>query len=1042
MSFVDYTDPATIQKQWIENIAPKYFNFDTSELHRTGEFGYTNEVMSTVESDTAHAVSIARREFYPTTAKYTKSLYKMAALQQISYPLANPAQASAVLLMLEDEILKYGEYIDGRYRFVLDDTTVIMAGDIPFMLDFPIIITAKPRKIGSSVLQINSTDPNAETKYAYTIRYDTTYSNDLNQLSSNYIYSRSVSYCGVKYLLFKVGIHQCSLETRMESINKSPLVNNVSLEFPFTGKLCGFEVFYSEANNDIVYQLKKIPLNGNAIRSKFCMYSLTDQNTLRLTFPENAYFNPKFNSTVTVKLFTTMGSEGNFSIYKGSLICNCKSEKYPYNNMVTITGQIQGSSIGGTDFPSQDDFRTDVIAAYATNKTITTENDLQVYFDAVMTDTRTKIIFQKKRDDVLERLYGAYMILKDIRGYVIPTNTLNMSITQSMMDVYFESRRRAVFKPGKVLKYQTEDNLITNELDVYCTDAKLSTDINDNVTDFCFTNIFLMQISKQPNMIGFYLNTVNKTVSVESIAVNDSSFLQFAVNSFTLKRNAIGGENFYKISTTLQPSIINSELQKLLFLTPEELYDIDGDAIQIYAEFDGIVEGFKFLNQSVFMIIRYTPNIPGIQRKDIIKYAQEPGMPTDEDNPDDLTVWIRISSPVTYQTVSGEKEYNTPSWYSTILEAGDVFTKGSVVATRKPKDLGVLRVITELEGDTFGFYIPMTLEEYDEGSDVYTFSAYLSTNDIMNDDGRLEIIGGFSNIDGTDKELNKDGEVEGYRNLYVSIDPTDCRATISTFIRYDDANYKHTYSNYDYLKTHTLTNSYKTNSETFDFLTPIKFIRSVLKMNKIVVGEGEESHSELVYNMSEVPLVRSNWIKSEGNVFDLVNMIRRRYDHLYQTYDLLENNYSIDMKFFNTYGKSRFFKIGIKDDMETLYKVNIVLHFGVKLNMLSPYEEFKSRFIAYVRSYIESFNDVDNRGNSIYIMDLISAINNDFPEIERLEYYGVDNYSVARAQNIESISQDEIRQIGYYGYIPEFINVYCDYVDNELQPKIDITLLE
>ena len=83
MSFVDYTDPATIQKEWIENIAPKYFNFDTSELHRTGEFGYTNEVMATVESDTAHGVSIARREFYPTTAKYTKSLYKMAALQQI-----------------------------------------------------------------------------------------------------------------------------------------------------------------------------------------------------------------------------------------------------------------------------------------------------------------------------------------------------------------------------------------------------------------------------------------------------------------------------------------------------------------------------------------------------------------------------------------------------------------------------------------------------------------------------------------------------------------------------------------------------------------------------------------------------------------------------------------------------------------------------------------------------------------------------------------------------------------------------------------------
>ena len=69
--------------------------------------------MSTIENDTAHGVSIARREFYPTTAKYTKSLYKMAALQQISYPLANPAEASAILLMRENEIINYSEYDGG-----------------------------------------------------------------------------------------------------------------------------------------------------------------------------------------------------------------------------------------------------------------------------------------------------------------------------------------------------------------------------------------------------------------------------------------------------------------------------------------------------------------------------------------------------------------------------------------------------------------------------------------------------------------------------------------------------------------------------------------------------------------------------------------------------------------------------------------------------------------------------------------------------------------------------------------------------------------
>lgn len=1031
--YVDYTDPAEVQKFWLTNIAPKYFNFDTTELHRTGEFGYTNEVMSTVESDTAHAVSIARREFYPTTAQYTKSLYKMAALQQIPYPMTNPAQATAILLITEKELISYSEYSNGRYKFVLDDTMVVNAGDIPFMLDFPIVIIAKPKKVGSSILQVNSDDPNAQTRYAFTIRYDKTYSNDLNKIGANYIYYRSVTYNGERYLLFKVSLHQVSLVTMTESINKSPLINNVTVDFPFDGKLSNFEVFYSEANSDTVYQLKKIPLNGNPSKEKFCMYSLTNESTLRITFPENAYFSPKFNSNITVKLYTTLGSEGNFSIYKGNLVCKMDSEKYPYNNMVTITGQIQGSAIGGADISTQDDFRTDVIAAYATNKTITTENDLQVYFDAEMTDTRTKIIFQKKRDDVFERLYGAYMILKDLRGFVVPTNSLNLDIFEDQMDVIIESYGKAILKPGKVFKYQSADEgtYISGEYNLYDTGASLNTDINDNVTDFCFTNIFLMHFNKSPNMAGYYLNTMNTSVPVEPVFVNDNSFIQFTINSFTIKRNAVRGENFYKISVTLQPSIINTVLKTIFFLTPEELSSIDNEPTEIRAEFDGIVEGFKYMNSSVFMIIRYTPgeNVH-ITRDVLTKYAQEPGMPTDKDDPNDMRIFIRISSPVQYEKQNdGSKEYFTPSWYTTTLEAGDTFTQGSVIAYRKPRDLGVLRVIAELQGDTFGLYIPLTLEEYDEEPDTYTYTAYLSTDDIMNEDGRLEIIGGFSNIDGCARN-------------YVSIDPTDCKAIISTFLRYDDVNTTHQYSSYDYLKTHTMTNSYKTDSKTFDFLTPMKFIRSVLAFDSLSVGEGEEAENQLLYKISEIPLVRSNWIKNSGNVFDLVNMIRTRYEHLLQVYDLLENNYSIDQKFFNTYGKSRFFRIGIKDSMEILYKVNIVLKFGIKLNMLSPYEEFKPRFIAYIRSYIESFNDVDNKGNSIYIMDLITSIKNDFTEIERLEFYGVDNYSVANAQNIESISDDEIRKLGYNRYIPEFINVYCDYFNNELTPKIDIVLLE
>ena len=1029
-SYTDYTNPADAYNSWLENIAPKYFNFDIKELHRTGIFGYVNEVMSTIENDTAHSVSIARREFYPTTAKYTKSLYKMAALQQISYPLANPAEASAIMLMREDEIINYGEYDGGTYRFVLDDTILINADKIPFMIDFPIQIIAKPRTVGSSILDMKKDSDNGKVKYAYTVKYDTTYKNDINKLTTNYIYTRTVTYNGETFLLFKIGLHQVSMDTQMASINSSPVLSNVSLDFNFDGKLCNFEVFYSESEDSAIHQLTKIPLNGNPINGYFCMYSLVDDHTIRISFPENAYFTPKFNSNVKIKIYTTLGEEGNFSTYKGSLICDINSEDYPYNNLCTITGQIQGSAIGGTNFPTQDDFRNDVITAYATNKTITTDNDLQVYFDSIMQDTRTKVIFQKKRDDPFERLWGAYMILKDVQGNIVPANTLTLEIKESQVDTLFETYGRAIIKPGKVFKYQRDEHFYSSNYNLYCTDMTLNTDINDNISDFCYTNIFLMQIMKSPNMVGYYFNTVNDVVDLSMTDCNDKSYLQFQLNGFNIKRNAIRGENFYRLSVNIQPSIVGSGLQELVMLTPEEMSELDGLPLEIRAEYDGIVEGFEYIGHAVFMRIKYTPAVSGVVAGALTQYVDKSLLPNPNTEPDNLTVLIQIGASVgCAKDEAGNYIYQSPAWYSTSLEPGDVFTANSVIATRNPRDNGILRVICELEGDTFGHYIPMLLEEYDESTDVYTFAAYLATDDIMNDDGRLEITDGFFIYGGTRKD-------------HVSINPTDCKAYVSTFIQYDDNNMTHAYGNYEYVRYHTFTNKFETSNNKFNFLFPFTFIRSTISYNQLIAKDSEDQeHPEIFFRISEIPLIRSNWLRNIGNIFDLVDIITRNHRYLLETYDLLENNYSIDMKFFNTYGKSRFFQIGIRDEMHTMDKVNIVPKFGVKLNLLSPVEEFRQRFTTYVREYIESFNDVTNHGNSIQLMDLITSINNNFPEIERLEFYGIDNYNADEVQRIEALSVSEILSLGYTTYIPEFINIYCDYYNNELKPMIGLEFL-
>ena len=303
MAYEDYTNPAEALSLWINDIAPKYFDFDANELHRTGVFGYINEVMAQTDMDSHHAVTVARREFYPTTAIYRKNLFKMAALQKIPYPLATAASCTAILLLKESELLQYATRVDGNtFNFVIDNNMIIMADDIPFMLDYPIVIVIR-KTVANASLTGDSLDSYSnksgcvklsEDKTFYTVRYDTTYSNDLNTQTSKYIRNRSVRYAGENMLLIKVGMRQCEMNTIEQSVSKSINTTVVTMDFAFEGNLCNFEVFYIEGDGEPV-QLVKLPLNSNPISAEFCMYSMIDDNTLRLHFPDNAYFTPKFN---------------------------------------------------------------------------------------------------------------------------------------------------------------------------------------------------------------------------------------------------------------------------------------------------------------------------------------------------------------------------------------------------------------------------------------------------------------------------------------------------------------------------------------------------------------------------------------------------------------------------------------------------------------------------------------------------------------------------------------------------------------------------
>ena len=152
----------------------------------------------------------------------------------------------------------------------------------------------------------------------------------------------------------------------------------------------------------------------------------------------------------------------------------------------------------------------------------------------------------------------------------------------------------------------------------------------------------------------------------------------------------------------------------------------------------------------------------------------------------------------------------------------------------------------------------------------------------------------------------------------------------------------------------------------------------------------------------------------------------------------LENNFSIDTKFYNTYGKAKFYTVGNTSDyMTNLDNVKISMRFGIKLNVQYNQDTFIPKFRAYVKDYIENSDNIGNAAQDIFILNLIADAKSYFSEIAYIEYYGFNIYD-HMAQKIVGPSLDEYVD----DFIPEFININTAYtVDGVAYPDINVTIL-
>ena len=324
-----------------------------------------------------------------------------------------------------------------NYRFKISADTKFMMGKYEFRPECDIIVTAT--KVEKDV-------------YAYTTRYD--FSNSKNKkgifsgLNNPYISTwvdRDTKLGDI--ISIKVNIYQYTKNTVRYENFSNDLSDNLFFDTKFSDNLCYFDI-------DYIYAGETKKLNGyfndslTPEEEQYFYYTFSD-NVLTTYFsglPNE--FKPAINSKLDLNIFTTMGTECNFS-YNGEIKCIFEDKIASIEYGATLLSD----PAGGRDMPTKKEVKQDLIYEFLTRDNLITEFDLDNYFNKIIKSNvinASEIKFIKKRDDMLKRCYGAFILFRDEHGYIIPTNTIDV-------DLFIDVNNDTTIYAGSNIVY--DDNL-------------------------------------------------------------------------------------------------------------------------------------------------------------------------------------------------------------------------------------------------------------------------------------------------------------------------------------------------------------------------------------------------------------------------------------------------------------------------------------------------------------------------------------------------------------------------------------------------------
>ena len=865
------------------------------------------------------------------------------------------------------------------------------------------------------------------------------YKNSLSDVIDPYVKLRRSS---DGFIALEVHTHQCIRNIQYENIITNSTINYPVIDVKYEGKLAGFDILYKAPKSNGYTQMETLIIYSQPIKQPFCYYQALDEETLRLTFnTKDTFFMPEFNSELKIILYITEGSEGTFDVYNGndiSLIPD--NEKYTYANTYLTAAKPVGSSVNGKDQMDIDALQALSIEGYRTANALTTDNDLQEFFNNYKYRYGdTNILFIKKRDDVYERVFSSFSIFRK-DSFIYKTNTLNIKMNLGDMlnpeldvytldpgflftansadgyaeffrdeeksEQYYQDYLKAIDdgtinyidsnvdqstvpaylkRPASFAEYKQRNSLDDkvsvfelNELDYLNYD-------NPQGSKFLLMNPFLIRFTKNPNIVSMYMTYVNNISLLDFTEFNNNSYLQFIMYTLYMDRGFTKNKS-YKAYTNIAPSITIDPATPLI--------KVDGSDFET-----GLHE--YHLND------RYSLKENDLRVFLVIKDGNR-------------NICYTEMVPTMYDATTNNMRFEC-----------EIFTDDHITSDGRMR---LLPCIIYRNKDTGEYY-----KEYED--DATLFNKYDKDDNLIDTGIHVDDV----------TRMTNDGILEKYQNTVnmsyshdILIPMSDVTAKIYTLYRrmYSSEEGKLVLNTKDHtdnlfvdfdksLESYLWTNEYSTASSPITFIKPLNSVRSYLTFEdytEVVMddeGNAKFAHDIMDVEMISVPFLQAKTYTNKerldyfmttfyNNYMALTDIIRTR----------LRNATNIDVKFYNTYGRSKNFLIG--ENEEILNTVNLKLEFEMWFiegtDLLVAVPEVKS----FIKTEVEKIN---SKGmNNLFISNLMRKIETRFGYVDHIRFKRINDYDTTYqavknyVTELDDLTVDERRF-----YVPELL--VCDIED-------------